>query len=1147
MMKTALTYLFIGLSVLVGVLLVFGLVLVLDWPWWVGFFILLFIGGLAAGAFVLRRILVKRREDRFVSQIVEQDEAARRTLKDDERRQADELRERFTMAVAALKGSHLKKLGNPLYVLPWYMVIGESASGKTTAIRSAGLSSPFAEMTRVPGMSGTRNCDWWFFEQAVIIDTAGRYAIPVDEGRDKDEWQRFLNLLARYRRREPLSGLVVTVAADRLLQEPPGTMEEDGRQIRRRIDELMRVLGSTFPVYVLVTKCDLVQGMTQFCGQLDDELLRQAFGAVNHDLKQDCPGFIAAAMHAMQERLRTLRLLIFHKLEAKALDPALLLFPEEFTRLRPGIDAFTRGAFQANPYQETPMLRGLYFSSGRQEGSPYSHFLRALGLIEDREVLPGTSRGLFLHDFFAAILPRDRGLFAPTKSALAWERLTLNLGLLAWLAVGIAVCGLLSFSFVKNLGIIRGVPQEFTRQVTLQGEAAPDLQTMHRFAEAVLTVEEHNGSWWIPRLGLGQSRDVERRLKGNFSRLFDERFLALHDRRLAADIRGMDAADPAIGRTIAALITRINLIKSCLDGKGAGAPAANNAVVPAAIGQDAGRDDGTFGALYGHRLTWTDGEVLRKEVASLETLLAEAIAKTSSLRWVADWANTNAPDRAVTLGEFWGGSGGTAGEVRVEPAFTLHGKAIIDAFLLDLESAVADPSSLASRKAEFLGWYRDAYSQAWYAFGAGFPRGMETLQGAQEWKTAAARATSPKGLHFLLLARMADELEPFRDDRQPAWMKLVFQFDRDLDLAQGLQTGTIARATEKASRIKEKIQETIGREKTEELAGLDFGAARALADYEAALARIAGEVGKSRGSAFQAAAAAFGEDPSASSFAAAQAALGRYGASSGLVADALFALVSGPFNFLWAHACQESACHLQGAWEKDVLADVQGITDPAQLNQILFAPEGLATKFIRGPAAPFLGRDLTRGYYAREVFGRSLPFEPSFLRFFSQAKVGLAAAAMTAASDNTVTITGLPTEANQDARVHPHATRLTLQCMDAQQVFANMNYPVTKALTWSSQRCGGVVFSIEVGNVVLTRSYTGPDAFAKFLMEFPGGSRTFSPGDFPKEASILKNMGIRYIKVNYRFSGHQAVIGQAKPAMSQPTAVPQTILRCTGR
>ena len=123
----------------------------------------------------------------------------------------------------------------------------------------------------------------------------------------------------------------------------------------------------------------------------------------------------------MGERLRNLRILLIHQPGAKGVDPGLLLFPEEFENLKSGLQAFMKGAFQENPYQETPILRGLFFSSGRQEGSPYSHFLNALGLIGEKEVLPGTSKGLFLHDFFAKVLPKDRGLFAPTKRALQWR------------------------------------------------------------------------------------------------------------------------------------------------------------------------------------------------------------------------------------------------------------------------------------------------------------------------------------------------------------------------------------------------------------------------------------------------------------------------------------------------------------------------------------------------------------------------------------------------------------------------------------------------------------------------------------------------------------------------------------------------------
>ncbi|MDY6952201.1 MAG: type VI secretion protein IcmF/TssM N-terminal domain-containing protein, partial [Thermodesulfobacteriota bacterium] len=267
-------------ALLVGVVLVFGIVLFLAWPWWVGFFVLLGFLGLWLSYLFFRRILLRRREQNFVHQIIAQDDSYLKGLGDKERVHSKELQGRWKEAMDALRHSHLKKYGNPLYVLPWYLVIGESGSGKTTAIKSARLSSPFAEVSRASGISGTRNCDWWFFEQAILIDTAGRYAIPVDEGRDKDEWQRFLSLLTKFRKREPLNGLVVTIAANKLLESGAEALQEDGANIRRRIDELMRVLGARFPVYVLVTKCDLIQGMTRFCDHLPDKSLDQAMGFI---------------------------------------------------------------------------------------------------------------------------------------------------------------------------------------------------------------------------------------------------------------------------------------------------------------------------------------------------------------------------------------------------------------------------------------------------------------------------------------------------------------------------------------------------------------------------------------------------------------------------------------------------------------------------------------------------------------------------------------------------------------------------------------------------------------------------------------------------------------------------------------------------
>ncbi len=229
MKQSPMVYALIALSSILVLLLVFGIVLGMGWPWWVGIFLIVLFIGVGLAGFIIRKVMLRKKEQHFVSQIIEQDNAYLRSLKDDEKKHASELQDKWKEAVDALKKSHLKKQGNPLYVLPWYMVLGESGSGKTTSIKSAKLSSPFSEVNRISGISGTKNCDWWFFEQAIIIDTAGRYAIPVDEGRDKDEWQNFFSLLAKYRKKEPLNGLVVTVAADKILETGPEALKRTAR------------------------------------------------------------------------------------------------------------------------------------------------------------------------------------------------------------------------------------------------------------------------------------------------------------------------------------------------------------------------------------------------------------------------------------------------------------------------------------------------------------------------------------------------------------------------------------------------------------------------------------------------------------------------------------------------------------------------------------------------------------------------------------------------------------------------------------------------------------------------------------------------------------------------------------------------------
>jgi len=1136
------------------VLLIVGLVLLLDWPWWTGFFFVLLFLGLAIGFFLLRKMLLRRREQQFVSQIVSHDDMQLKGMADKEKEQSRQLQASWTEAIDTLKRSHLKKLGNPLYVLPWYLVIGESASGKTTAIKSAGLSSPFAEAAKVSGLSGTRNCDWWFFEQAIIIDTAGRYAIPVDESRDKDEWRNFLALLGKYRKKEPLNGLIVTIAADKLLEGSTEELEAEGLQIRNRIDELMLSLGAKFPVYVMVTKCDLIKGMTQFSDKLPENVIKQAMGMVTPQVGKTPQAFWQQAIDTVSERLNNLLLRILHDSGARQLDPALILFPCEFERLSLGLTPFMSKAFQENPYQETPILRGLFFTSGRQEGTPYSHFLHKLGLLGEKEVLQGTNRGMFLHDFFAKILPTDRGVFAPTRRVLEWRRLSRNLGLTSWVALVVAFCVLMSFSFVKNLSTMREVPKEFLESPIIRGDLLLDVVALDQYQQAILKVEEENAHWWIPRFGLYESLNVEEQLKDNFNRQFRKSFLQPLDTKMSQRMAGFSLVTPneSFSRHVSHLIRRINLLDSRLRNADmqilAEKPQASFLVmISPEQGQMIPEIRQKIANMYLYYLLWNkDDSQITLERNELQAWLKQILAaKSNQLDWLVDWANEQDGLQAVMLKDFWGGSRSAVAEPAVVPAFTKNGKEHIDAFILELEAALPDPGALliARQKNEFAEFYRNLFIDEWYAFADGFPQGAGGLTGYAEWLPMAQKITGLAGPYLSLLDKMVDEFgflaaleKPF-----PDWISLVLHYrtiqDQAAVLAKAEGGALMAKAGMKSQSLIGKLGSKLDTSIAEDSLDNQLKAARALLEYQQGL-KDSTIFLVPRKEAYDAAAAVFKEEKTALGAAGqAVSTMKSYMTSGKEDEDVFWKLLTGPIDFLWTFERTEAACYLQDRWDKEVYVEIQGIEDRQKILQLLLDQDGYAMQFIKGPAAPFLSRNPKKGYYALTALDGKIDFEPAFLDFLTRG----VSVKRSSRPHYTVSIKGLPTGVNAEAYIKPHATHLELQCAGDNQQLDNFQFPIRKSFNWTPQTCGDVLLEIEVSDLVLTKVYRGGQAFPAFLSDFRTGKKTFYPKDFPEQQGSLKRLGIQYITVNYQFTGNQPVL---QLLGATPGAVPTRIVKC---
>lgn len=1161
-MKTLLPHILKGLMIIVliafiGIVIFTGMVWA-EWPMWVGFFIAAGILGIFLAAIFFYKLFLKRKEQKFVSRIIEQENLSPAAAGATDREASKEMQEKWKAAMDALKQSHLKKKGNPLYVLPWYMIIGKSGSGKTTAIESAKLSSSFSEINRVSGISGTRNCDWWFFEQAILIDTAGRYAIPVDEDRDLDEWRKFLEILARYRKKEPLNGLIVTVSADSLNDMNKEAIETYGRDIRNRIDELMRVLGAKFPVYVMVTKCDLIQGMTHFSDCLGEELLGQTMGMVNHHLEQNPMDFVSKCFQTMGERIRDLRLLILQKLQGGSITPELILFPSEFEKLKPGFEAFTRGIFQKNPYQETPFFRGIFFSSGCQEGTPFSHFMKDLGLISEKEVLPGTSKGLFLHDFFSWLLPSDRGLFRETKRSIAWQRLTRNIGFAAWTTLIIALCGILSFSFVKNLHTIKTATTRFSIPGMVQGEPANHISTLEQFRIAIKTFEESNRRWWIPKLGLNESLKVESEHKKKFCALMLKRLIDPMDRKMADDLAGFSFSTPndAFINPADHLVKRISLINARLsnttldDLEEMDPPIFNSLDMdsnPAMVEETLLKTK----ILYFYYLIWQeDPQRLTQEMNDLQHLLARLLSiKGANLNWLVTRTHADPALTPYTLADFWGKSSqdDVSNAKGVAPGFTLKGKEKIDTFIGEIERVLADPLVLAEPKREFRQWYKKAYLTEWLNFTLVFERGKTALRTRDPWLEMSVRMGDAKGPYFSLLHTLANELTPFTQDQDlPEWAALVKRLHLlHLQAAAAKAQGGAGALAQAASTVKSKL-ETLAGNSPSLSASMDAEtltkAGNLLITYRESLAGLIPSVSSQR-AAFDLATAIYTEDPATSTnvfFTAFQSAarLKTLMAFPGKESSIIWDIFNGPMAFFQEYALKETSCLLQKNWEESVLMEFKDAMASQKADGALMGPEGVVTRFIKGPCKPFISRGLKQGFHPTLVNGKGLAFSPSLISFLSRGAVTSAPQEKTYA----VTISGYPTSANDEAGIKPHATVLELVCPSGTTLMENLNYPVTKTFSWSPESLCEVVFTIRIGSLDLIRKFQGPLSFPGFLNAFADGTITVRPSDFPDREEDLKRMGVQFIIAKYGFTGNKPVIGLL--SAGGPPKIPAEILKC---
>jgi len=349
--------------------------------------------------------------------------------------QAD-LQKKFSSAMQSLSKLRFKsKTGGTryLYELPWYIFIGPPGAGKTEALRNCGLEFPLRrdddDDISINGGAGTKDCDWVFTNDAVFIDTAGRYTSQSsNETVDAAAWGNFLDLLKTFRPREPINGVIVAISLSELANASNDDIDAHAIAIRDRLDELCTRMKAQIPVYVMFTKADLLVGFNEFFQSLRPQERAQVWGRTFElgDIN-DIDGSIRTGLEGIEDDIGglvgQLGEMQFQRLREEAdlgARSRIFGFSAQFASLKPVLARFLRRTFEPNNYSSPMMLRGFYFSSATQIGQPVDRLIASMSRefgLESNIVATlgrGTGRSYFLPNLLTNVIFPEQGLVTKT-------------------------------------------------------------------------------------------------------------------------------------------------------------------------------------------------------------------------------------------------------------------------------------------------------------------------------------------------------------------------------------------------------------------------------------------------------------------------------------------------------------------------------------------------------------------------------------------------------------------------------------------------------------------------------------------------------------------------------------------------------------
>jgi type VI secretion system protein ImpL len=314
---------------------------------------------------------------------------------------------------------------------------------------------------------------------------------------------------------------------------------------QRRLTELNRELGIQLPVYLVVTKCDLVAGFTEYFDDLSHDGRKQVWGVtfpyeqtVSNEAPQQVPEQFDALITRLNER-------VFERVEDVRdvrRRTRIFAFPQQFAALRDPLTRFVTEVFAATRFDRQILLRGVYFTSGTQDGTPIDRLLSGIGRrfgVAAEAIVPtsGPGKAYFVERLLREVLLPESGL-AGVNRRLEARKAAVQLGSYAAVAA-VAVLGVVlwSISYARNRAYLDQAATDVAaiKKLPLAAPTAPldALRPRLDALAALVQSADRRDKPWSMRWGLFQGDAIGDAARDAYARELDGTLLP----RVAAQIQ----------------------------------------------------------------------------------------------------------------------------------------------------------------------------------------------------------------------------------------------------------------------------------------------------------------------------------------------------------------------------------------------------------------------------------------------------------------------------------------------------------------------------------------------------------------------------------------------------------------------------------